>query len=94
MVLTDVAANRVMIGKPAGYDEADYELLFRAIEAGQLRIYCELDLMPNRKTDSNNTGGIRAIRSARTTATIGTGRRSITTSASRSRSSTKTGSAD
>jgi hypothetical protein len=28
MVLTDVAANRVPIAQPAGYNEADYELLF------------------------------------------------------------------
>jgi hypothetical protein len=58
MVLTDVPANRLMIGKPAGYDEAAYELLFRAIEAGQRDHFFKLDLMPNRKTDSNNTGGI------------------------------------
>ncbi|MEI6606584.1 MAG: FAD-dependent oxidoreductase [Verrucomicrobiota bacterium] len=58
MVLTDVAANRVMIPQPAGYNEADYELLFRAIAAGQRTNFFKLDLMPNRKTDSNNTGGI------------------------------------
>jgi len=58
MVLTDVAANRVMIAQPPGYNEADYELLFRSIEAGQISGFFKLDLMPNRKTDSNNTGGI------------------------------------
>jgi lysophospholipase L1-like esterase len=58
MVLTDVAANRVMIPQPPGYDEADYELLFRSIEAGQTSGFFKFDLMPNRKTDSNNTGGI------------------------------------
>ena len=58
MVLTDVAANRVMIAQPPGYNEADYELLFRSIEAGQTSGFFKLDLMPNRKTDSNNTGGI------------------------------------
>jgi hypothetical protein len=58
MVLTDVAENRVMIGKPEGYKEEDYEILFRAIEAGQQEKFFKLDLMPNRKTDSNNTGGI------------------------------------
>jgi hypothetical protein len=58
MVLTDVPANRVAILKPPGYQEADYELLFRAIEAGQKTNFFKLDLMPNRKTDSNNTGGI------------------------------------
>jgi hypothetical protein len=58
MVLTDVAENRVAIAQPEGYDEADYELLFRAIEAGQRSGFFKFDLMPNRKTDSNNSGGI------------------------------------
>ena len=58
MVLTDVAANRIMIPQPVGYDEADYELLFRAIEAEQTTGFFKLSAMPNRKTDSNNTGGI------------------------------------
>jgi len=58
MVLTDAPDNRVMIGKPAGYNEADYEILFRAIEAGQKWGFFKTSPMPNRKTDSNNTGGI------------------------------------
>ena len=58
MVLTDVPSNRVKIGKPEGYEEADYELLFRSIEAGQKSGFFKFDLTPNRKTDSNNTGGI------------------------------------
>src|SRR5205085_6200465 len=58
MCLTDVSENRVMIAKPQGYDEKQYELLFRAIEAGQKDRFFKLDLMPNRKTDSNNDSGI------------------------------------
>lgn len=58
MVLTDIAANRVAVEKPPGYADADYELLFRAINAGQTSGFFKLDVMPNRKTDSNNTGGI------------------------------------
>jgi len=58
MVLTDVPANRVTISKPDGYSEGDYELLFRAIEAGQQDDFFKLSPMPNRKTDSNNDGGI------------------------------------
>ena len=58
MVLTNVPSNRVMVTRPAGYDEKDYELLFRAIEAGQKSGFFKLDLIPNRKTDSNNSGGI------------------------------------
>jgi hypothetical protein len=58
MVLTDVAANRVMIEKPGDYDEKEYELLFRAIEAGQNKEFFKFSMVPNRKTDSNNSGGI------------------------------------
>jgi ribulose 1,5-bisphosphate synthetase/thiazole synthase len=58
MCLTDVPENRVAIAKPAGYDEGRYELLFRAIEAGQTSRFFKFDLMPNRKTDSNNDSGI------------------------------------
>lgn len=58
MCLTDAPENRVMIGKPEGYDEADYEILFRAIEAGQKWGFFKTSPMPNRKTDSNNVGGI------------------------------------
>jgi hypothetical protein len=58
MVLTNVAANRVVIEQPPDYDEKSYELLFRAIEAGQNSGFFKFDLMPNRKTDSNNTGGV------------------------------------
>jgi len=58
MCLTDVPENRVTIEKPAGYVEQDYELLFRAIESGQKGGFFKLSPMPNRKTDSNNNGGI------------------------------------
>jgi hypothetical protein len=58
MVLTDVSANRLKIDKPKDYNEADYELLFRSIEAGQGSGFFKYDLVPNRKTDSNNSGGI------------------------------------
>jgi hypothetical protein len=58
MCLTNAPENRVMIGKPEGYDEADYEILFRAIEAGQGGGFFKTSPVPNHKTDSNNTGGI------------------------------------
>lgn len=58
MVLTNAAQNRVPISKPADYNEAEYELLFRSIEAGQKGGFFKLSPMPNHKTDSNNTGGI------------------------------------
>ena len=58
MVLTDVPSNRVMIQKPAGYQESDFELLFRSINAGQKWGFFKTSMLPNRKTDSNNVGGI------------------------------------
>ena len=58
MCLTNVAANRVMIPQPAGYDEKDYEILFRAIEAGQTNRFWKTRPVPNGKTDSNNDSGI------------------------------------
>ena len=58
MVLTDVPANRAPVTKPKDYDPATYEILFRSIEAGQKGGFFKLSMVPNRKTDSNNTGGI------------------------------------
>ena len=58
MVLTDVPNNRLPIPKPAGYDAADYEILFRAIEVGQTGRFFKTTMVPNRKTDANNASGI------------------------------------
>lgn len=58
MCLTDNPENRLKIEKPQGYDERDYEILFRAIEAGQKNSFLSFSPMPNKKTDSNNSGGI------------------------------------
>jgi hypothetical protein len=58
MVLTDVPANRIAVQKPGGYDPAAYEILFRAIEAGQKNGFFKTSMMPNRKTDANNASGI------------------------------------
>ena len=58
MCLTDVPANRIAVEQPPGYRDADYELLFRAIEAGQKSRFFKFSLLPNRKTDSNNDSGI------------------------------------
>src|SRR5690606_30988778 len=54
--LTDDPDNRVFVERPEGYDERDYELLFRAIEQGE-KIFFKLNGVPNRKTDSNNDKG-------------------------------------
>jgi len=57
MCLTNVSANRVMVAQPGNYNEADFELVIRAVEAGQT-LFMKMDAMPNGKTDSNNNGGI------------------------------------
>lgn len=56
MCLTDVLENRVLVKKPQEYNESEYELLFRAIEAGYKGPFFIMSKMPNRKTDSNNKG--------------------------------------
>ena len=57
MCLTDVPENRIPFAKPAGYDEREYELLFRHQEAGADLLARNQGVMPNRKTDTNNHGG-------------------------------------
>ena len=58
MCMTRVAANRVPFPRPEGYDEREYELLFRIMESGDLRMPFSPDLMPNGKTDTNNLGSM------------------------------------
>ncbi len=58
MTLTDAPDNRVPFEQPDGYDELDYELLFRNFEAGEERIPWLPGRMPNRKTDTNNRWGV------------------------------------
>lgn len=54
---TDVPENRLPFPKPEGYDERGFELLFRYYEAGLTGIPWGPRGMPNRKTDTNNSGG-------------------------------------
>lgn len=58
MCLTDHPENRVPFPKPEGYDPAQYELLLRIFEAGldPMYVFKKFDLIPNRKTDTNNHG--------------------------------------
>lgn len=56
LCLTDVPENRVPYPKPEGYDEHDFELLFRYYAAGLTGIPWNPRGMPNRKTDTNNNG--------------------------------------
>lgn len=57
MCLTDVPENQISFEQPRGYDELQYELLFRNFEAGENRIPWLPGSMPNRKTDTNNRWG-------------------------------------
>jgi hypothetical protein len=56
MCLTDHPDNRVAFAKPAGYDARQYELLLRVFDAGWRETFQKFDLIPNRKTDTNNHG--------------------------------------
>ncbi|MEK6481674.1 FAD-dependent oxidoreductase [Catalinimonas sp. 4WD22] len=57
MCLTDHPENKIPFEKPAGYNERDYELLFRNYEAGFDKLPWINSAMPNRKTDTNNNHG-------------------------------------
>ncbi|HEX3149840.1 MAG TPA: FAD-dependent oxidoreductase [Gemmataceae bacterium] len=54
MCMSNVKENSVPFPKPEDYDEAKYELLFRNLEAGDLRFPMKPDMLPNGKTDTNN----------------------------------------
>ncbi|MBQ3289471.1 MAG: FAD-dependent oxidoreductase [Kiritimatiellae bacterium] len=60
MCLTDDPENRIPFKKPEGYDERDYELLFRHLAIAPLDrdgMPWINSKMPNRKTDTNNRTG-------------------------------------
>ncbi len=48
--------NRVPFPKPDNYDPKNYELLARVFEAGWRGWFNKFDMIPNRKTDTNNHG--------------------------------------
>ena len=56
MCLSDVPENQIPFEQPEGYDEHQYELLFRNYESGETR-GLPMSAMPNRKTDTNNRWG-------------------------------------
>lgn len=56
MCLTNDPSNRIEVAKPEHYREDDYEILFRLLEQGYDHLIFKLTMMPNGKTDSNNTG--------------------------------------
>ena len=48
--------NRVPFPKPENYDPAKYELLVRVFDSGWREWFEKFDMIPNRKTDTNNHG--------------------------------------
>ncbi|MCX6873935.1 MAG: FAD-dependent oxidoreductase [Verrucomicrobia bacterium] len=56
MCLTRVPENRIPFPKPEGYDASQYELLLRTLLAGSRHITGKFDMLPNLKTDTNNSG--------------------------------------
>lgn len=55
--LTNVPENRVVIEKPSHYDESQYEILFRAAEAGVQKFF-QFNFLPNLKIDANTLGPV------------------------------------
>lgn len=58
MCLTNDPDNRVAFPKPEGYDPAQYELLIRVFNSGWRELFNKFDIIPNRKTDTNNHGPV------------------------------------
>lgn len=56
MCLTDIEQNKVEFSKPLNYEEADYVLLLEYLKLYRNIPFFDLSMMPNRKTDSNNSG--------------------------------------
>lgn len=58
MCLTNDPNNRVTFPKPFRYDPARYELLIRVFNSGWRELFAKFDMIPNRKTDTNNHGPV------------------------------------
>jgi hypothetical protein len=56
MCLSNHPDNRVPFPRPEGYDPDQYELLVRVLDSGWDATFNKFDLIPNRKTDTNNHG--------------------------------------
>ena len=56
MCLSNHPDNRIPFAKPDGYDPARYELFARVYDNGYTETFDKYDLIPNRKTDTNNHG--------------------------------------
>lgn len=56
LCMSNHSDNRVPFPKPENYDPAKYELLGRVFDAGWREWFDKFDIIPNRKTDTNNHG--------------------------------------
>lgn len=56
MCLSNHPDNRVPFPKPENYDPLRYELLARYLATGWAGVFRKFDVIPNRKTDTNNHG--------------------------------------
>lgn len=56
LCLTDCNENRIPFPKPDNYNPKDYELLRRVLDSGWREAFHKFDMIPNRKTDTNNHG--------------------------------------
>ncbi|MBD3375384.1 FAD-dependent oxidoreductase [candidate division KSB1 bacterium] len=56
MCLSNHPDNRIPFPRPEGYDPDQYELLVRVLDSGWDATFNKFDLIPNRKTDTNNHG--------------------------------------
>lgn len=56
LCMTDCDENRIPFPKPENYNPQDYELLRRVLESGWREAFHKFDMVPNRKTDTNNHG--------------------------------------
>ena len=58
MCLSNHPDNRVAFPCPADYDSTQYELLARVFDSGWRETFRKFDMIPNRKTDTNNHGPV------------------------------------
>lgn len=56
MCLSNHPDNRIAFTKPENYDPFRYELIYRIFASGWRETFDKFDLIPNRKTDTNNHG--------------------------------------
>ena len=56
MCMTNHPENRVAFPKPDNYDASKYELLLREFNTGRNDWFSKFDVLPNKKTDTNNHG--------------------------------------